>query len=290
MSITKTASGLLYADDFNRADEDLVDSVDWEGSLALDLISNEIKTDPLDTSGYELCLLTQAAVSQQGEMVVQCKVLLADNFNFSTPHPGVVVAGDLSRFHSFNLELKMFQNNNPSQFRLWYTVTGLPVIELINDTSLTLAFQTYYDIKLWVKDGFQRIWFDGVVRGTASYTGNDAQVWSPGISRGGSGLVAGTYAKFDDFHSYKSNIVTVTGLKSGYKAKVGTAPAVSEIAGSAAVDIEGQNAPVSTIKVLTSSESLVEELASAAAYGGDTWLYTEPWIQDAVGVGSWAQD
>ncbi len=290
MSLVRTVAGLLFSDDFDRDDEDLVDSNDWEGSTVLELVSNEIKSDPLNTAGFSHCLVEQATVSQSGEMVVQARLYMTGGIGFTPPRPGLTLAAQLARTQCFGVEISRASDVTPT-LQLYRTTTGLPIVVLVEMTDLSIAIETFYTVKMHVKDSFQKVWFDTVEKAAATYAGNDAFTWSPGISRNvGGGSQPGTFAKYDDFFAYSSNIVTVTGLASGYKAQVGTVTAV-EAAGTAAVDIAGQTCPIQRIKILTGSGVLVESIIPVGGvFGGDTWAFTEPWVQDAEPVGSWVQD
>lgn len=293
MSIARTASGLLFSDNFNRANEDLKDDADWDGSAVLDLVSNEIKSDPNDTVGHEMCRVEIATIAQRGEMVVQCRGFFTDGGTFTTPRTIILMSSDLNRAFSFGLQIRRDNDTDPKVF-LYYTNNGLPIVGIQEISTLTLLANTYYTMKLWVKDSLQRGYIDAVLRVSGTYAGNDAKIFSPGIARDtGGGIIGGKFSKFDDFFVYASNEVTMTGLPTGYQVKVGAESAV-ESGGTAVVDIAGVTCPAGRVDVLNAGGATLETFAPAGGvYGGDTYAYTtppEPWVLDAEPAGSWLQD
>lgn len=82
------------------------------------------------------------------------------------------------------------------------------------------------------------------------------------------------YHEFDDFAVYTRNTVTMTGLPSGYKLRVGTR-AAAESGGAATVDLLEDLCPRANIEVLNANDVVIARLTpSPGVWGGDNYSYT----------------
>lgn len=171
---------------------------------------------------------------------------------------------------------------------------GIYLFKVVAGVETQLDFEAYgsnhigeqIEFILECEEGRQRVWLDGtLVLETFDTTFDAAEGWGGYRSdRSGSGTKR---TRHDEFRVQKGeNGITVTGLPTGYKARI-MGPAidggtdiewgpVTETAGTAFVPLSGAWCPMTSLAVLNPDDDVVANYTPGHFYRGDVYSYTEP--------------
>ena len=259
-TITRTTSGLLFTDDFNRPDEQLVgatktwDRITIYGGTDADL---NVVGNVATFTGNSDIMPRAKHTAQTGPVLVQ-----TDWKRVSGGRTGIAL------HESTTGESQVFALRDPYHgWELWaHTNSGwLNVLNngasLTDSTRLTLLRENGR-IRFWAGSALIFDWYNGTMNGVS--------------------LRAGMYViqptNWDNFIACSGYTVTMAGLPSGYKLRVaGVVSAASTGTGTVALGLAGARLPVAQVEVLDGVGNVVKVFApSDGVWGGDVYAYTVP--------------
>lgn len=131
------------------------------------------------------------------------------------------------------------------------------------------------DIRLWA-NGVQQV---AVVDATAANDGIGKMLLSV-QGQGGAGLI-----QFDDLIVCSDRTVTIADLPAGHKIRAAGIVSAAEVGGSASIDLLGTSLPAAQIDVLDASDAVVESFAPAdGVWGGDAYEYSDAPVEPPEAV------
>jgi hypothetical protein len=262
--ITRTVTGLLFKDDFNRANEQLVGAgKSWTriGSPSVDadwqIQSNQAKGLSVGAGATQTEVYPNAITAQTGDVVVQAWWSRANTNGRSgvtlvqpAQTGGIMVIRD--PFHGWEV---------------WNWGAGF-YTHPADQAGFTRESGV---LKLRRKVGRYQAWVDGVTLfDIASDARLDTVALYPAL------IQLQQPATWDSYVGYKGNTVTITGLPAGYKLRVAGVASPAAVAGqTTTVDVGGASFPVAQIEVLDQSNTVVKVYApSDGVWGGDLYAYS----------------
>lgn len=267
-TIQRTATGLIFQDDFNRADG--APGSNWEirGTPSFWSITGNVLKGKPTTGGLQQILVANTVFgAARGEMVVQVRMRRVGTAR--TTFPGMQARRDATGSSFFHWSVTNSPDASEDEFDR--TLAGA-------NTALNIG-QSYSGNNLWqqfklaVKDSRQQGWKDGVLKVNFTDAALNAVTGRAGLSTGWY-ISTSDYHEFDDFSVYKQNTITISGLPTGYQLRVGTRVAV-ESGGAATVDLLQDLCPRVNIEVLDANGLVIARLTpSGGVWGGDTYTYT----------------
>lgn len=273
--IQRTTAGLIFQDDFNRADGapgSNWTTIDSAGTWAIN--GNVLR---LTATGDTGLIVSDAAFGvARGEVVVETRLRRVGS-NRDT-FPGLYARWTLGSGatwygtpgdNRFGWNLNNTAGNTKDVFFKSVNGTGTTLQET-GDYNANNLWQSF---KLAVRNSQQRGWKDGTLQINLVDASLDAINGKAGLA-GGWYRATSDYHEYDDFKVYRRNTVIVTGLPTGHKARVGTRVA-TEAAGTATVDLLEDSCPRTKVEVLNASDVVLAEFApSGGVWGGDDYSYT----------------
>jgi hypothetical protein len=263
--ITRTTAGLLFADDFNRANG--APGANWTvESGAWDIFGNKLRAQPGSGVGIDIRL---AAVAARLDWHVQATLSRSVVSNYLTLMARYVVA-------TGNLYLGDIGGTgdgiDPGSSRLYrYTASAGGYQRIGGGVPMNLVANVARRETLSVIGATQRHWVDGVAGSSAADATADNQV--AGLLRidafgfGGAGTML-----IDDLVACASRTLVVSGLLAGYMIVCGALTA-AEVAGTATLDLLATDLPA-TLYVLNAAGVPVSKFVGT--YGGDVDVYAPP--------------
>lgn len=248
MPINLTSTGLLFIDDFNRADG--APGSDWSvqaGTVAI--VSNRLRAS---TAGARARTVNY---SDRGTIV----------------HQGIAringgAAGGVTCKHTSGGSFYYIQFQELNKFFLFLFTGGYTAVA--GPIAFTYAASSDIPFKFVVAPSSQRFWAgaSGSASASGTNTGLNASSGTAGIHLNNTGNV-----EIDDSTHYASNVVTVTGLPSGWKARISTRVA-TESGGTASVDLDKDLCPRPLLEILDGSDVVQEDLTTDV-WGGDVYEF-----------------
>jgi hypothetical protein len=266
-TIQRTAAGLIFQDDFNRPDGAAGSNWEIRGTASFwSIAGNVLKAQLTNATPQQILVASSVFGAARGEMVVQTRMRRVGAARAA--FPGIQARDDAVGGSSF---LWVVTNSGTTQDEFRRILVGGSTV--LNTGVSYNGNSLWQQFKLAVKDSKQQGWKDGLLRFDLSDAALNAVTGRAGLY---SGWYTSTsdYHEFDDFAVYKQNTVTMTGLPSGHKLRVGTQVAV-ESGGSATVDLVGDLCPRPSIEVLDGTGAVIARLTpSGGIWGGDIYSYT----------------
>ncbi len=226
--ITQGVVGLVKEDNFTRADSDTVGG-DWlERRGDFDIVSNHVRN-----SGTDGCWMYNQTVAARVEYFMQARI----RWSSATIHGSI----GFLRFAAGPAEdgYTLFMDDQFNKILLNDWTAGS--VSLLDESAVAMVVDTWYDdLQMYVAAGVQEAYFkgDGVgVRASATDTDHDAVSKEPIIGK----LSGSSNNDFDNSIICLSKNIIVTGLTTGWKAKVVNAAAsvvaeATESSGTATID------------------------------------------------------
>jgi hypothetical protein len=268
--VIRNVSGLLFADDFNRANQSL--EPNWEGALYPALTwapvnpwlvdSNECRPpSPGSGGGGDLTRVKTSAAPSRTECCFQFKAKGLDSNGLP------FFCTQLADGNNFWLVL--MDTPAGAVLRL-YSVVGGTGVNLANSAGGSYASGVYAPTKMWTKPGMQKVWMHGSLRIDFNSTALDAIDGTVGFRNGGTNAFN---CRYDDAIYMRSNTVMIDSLPAGFKLRVAGVTVV-ETGGIATVDVGAADFPITTMEVLDPSNAVAVSFDPAGGiYGGDEYSY-----------------
>jgi hypothetical protein len=264
VSVTRTSTGLVGSDDFNRA----APGANWTiENGALSIVANRLRPDGADGRGRF------TGIADRNELVLQALTNLKGNFL----HPGGSVAGGITARHRatgdfYYVQCQAVLTSFVNSLNLFKRIGG--GFTLLANAAMHAESDEDFTIKLHVKDNSQRAWVidaTGVHSAAAADAALNGLAGSVGYRRDQGPDPSDKHTDFDNYIICANNSVIMTGLPAGYKLRVGTRVAV-EVGGTATVDVQEDVFPRVKVEVLTAADVPVDELAPVdGVWGGDSY-------------------
>lgn len=247
MAVTRTATGFLFSDNFNRADGAI--GSDWSVQAgAASILSNRLRI----TAGETRIKCT--AFADRDEVVIQADTVITAS-----------VAGGPTAKHSSTSTFFLLQLQGPFTGAFFYQRSG-GSYGLLTSSGFAHSINTPYPIKILARDNFQRAWVGA--SGTPILSATSATLNS---NEGTGGFRGDAGVEYDNFLAYASNVVTCTNLPTGHKLRVGVRVA-TESGGTAIVDLVQDLCPRVKVEVLDPSDVVIDELTPVdGVWGGDVY-------------------
>ena len=290
-SFERTTTGLVFQENFD-SDGSLFAQSAWTGGLADSgnsnpkhaLVANSVlsyapvvPSPRIVMNNVNEASFAAGHTSGLTEMVVQAQTILLP---VATP-----------QFIQVGLTSQAFTAVSPCYMQAHYIVGNaagaggefeLNVItngtrSLITRISQTFSIGTSLLMKMHTRDGFQKVWLDGVLQVESDNTANDSSTSSAvaGTQKSGGGFFGLNYANIDDFRIYSGNGVVITGVPAEHYIQLGSK--VSQVDGSTVtMEFDGDAFPFSIITLSSFDSSEPTRLSTVTAfttdvYGGDSF-------------------
>lgn len=267
-SILRTAAGLIFQDDFNRANG--APGVNWEirGNPAFwSIAGNVLKGRPTDATLQQILVANSTFGSARGEMVVQARMRRYGGQRAS--FPGIHARHDAAGGSWFRWVVTNSSSASKDEFQ--QTLAGATTI--LKTSAPYDGSHVWQQFKLAVKDGQQKGWKGNVLAVDLTSPGLNAVTGRAGFSTGWYAATA-DHHEFDDFAVYTRNTITVRGLPAGFSARVGTRVAAGS-GGVATVDLLEDLCSCGAVEVINASGVLAARLTpGGGVWGGDEYIYT----------------
>lgn len=258
-SLTRTTTGLLFRDDFNRADGEL--GADWTAESGSWTISNgELRA--VTTQGANTVLRLNGFANRR-DFHVQVKNARSNLVNY-----GTMWVRRSSGFYQVDLGAssdagranvpRVYRNNG------WWGLLAYGVTSAVTDTAYRVSYS--------LADKEHRLWVNGI-RQLVAQESASTDLGAGGFAFNTYGNVSGGVVRFDNLVICSDRIVTITGLPAGYRLRI--AGLLSELATagvSVTLDLMGTELPLPQIEVLDSTGAVVKVFAPAdGVWGGDRY-------------------
>lgn len=270
-TLARTTAGLIFHDDFNRADG--APGANWEvitGGANWTIVGNVLKNK--STADRERIAVAAAAFgAARAEMVAQTAMrrvgTLQDAF------PGLAARWDTAGNNAY---IEFISNSGGSAYT--YLSRHLAGVEVeLTPSGAPYAdakAQTFQTFKLAVKNSVQKLWRGAVLEKDGANADLNAVTGRAGLFCGWYRATT-NYHEFDNFATYAKNSIVVGGLPAGHTAHAGSKSA-AEVAGVATIDLAESPCPIGTISVRDAAGIIKARLNPAGgAYGGDEYTYSE---------------
>lgn len=262
-TLARTQAGLLFRDDFTRADGAV--GADWSVEVGTWAISsNELRNDVAANGERIRCV----GFSARGEQTVQVKYRRS---------------GTTSSYHGY-----IFARNDAGDGYVWQpSASGDNIYRVDNWAFTSIASRAAsitsavgpWTLKLSVADGSQKASVNGGAALASADTTHDAVDGTSGLRTGAAGGAIDVF--YDEKVVVASDFVTVSGLPTGYKVRVvgsGIADA-TESGGTATVDTGTTEIPFDgwpLLVVLNAADEIVALYTENGVYPGDAYTFTAP--------------
>lgn len=275
--IRETRSGLVFRDQFNRADGAI--GADWNniaGGANWSIAANALKN--ASTASDERIVVADAKMPELlGEMVVQAKMRRVGANRNTFPGVRSNWSNPDGSGGGQNCYVAFITNNGASNvLELHRLLAGVGTTLVQSGNYVTTDLKPY---KLFTKPGEQKVWvlnndlFTIELLLSAADAALDALTGRGGLSAGWFQATTDTH-EYDDFSVYRGNTVRMSGLPSGYKLNVvhptgGADVSAVEADGVAVADLVGRGCPFTKVEVRTAGDIVLHSLApSLGVWGG----------------------
>lgn len=292
--LTRTVSGLIFRDDFERAIG--APGANWDiisGSWALaasDLGGTVLRANPAVAAAIRVAPAVFGAA--RAEMVVQVDMRRQGTTTAGGDTPGDDAFPSLQHRIDANNNYQVVETNSGvwSAAALYKVVVGVATLldDEVSGNSGPLGKLRY---KLSRKANYQRSWYE--FGGLRTLIGADAALVAAAEATLACAWLGGStsWAEFDNFAVYKNNRIRMTGLPAGHKMRIVNRyqPAnsqqdivVVESGGVAVAELEHQLCPLvrdqpgtpAKVELLTAGDVLVAEITPPdGVWGGDEYTY-----------------
>jgi hypothetical protein len=289
MALFRTTAGLLFRDQFNRAN----------GALGSGWVDNSNGKTVVEGNQARMKSQTLSDRAWQAAAGANGAVVQATRGRSSSWTDGIFGWWDPARNRGFGI---MFNTEGSALAIYGYHLEPATVINSSPTTAINIAGAgslSTINMKLRITDavlsgnipGFAvTLYINGTLRWSSANVVNPSAF---GNLNGASGraIICGRNSAgssehhYDDVCSYRSNSVTVTNLPSGWSARTGGVTA-SASAGTATIDAGGLSYPFTSVEVLDASAAVVQIITpSDGVWGGDAYRFnTAPAAPTATGV------
>lgn len=269
MTLVVAVSGLLFRDDFTRANGAL--GANWiveSGAWVIE--GNRLKHTGVRNAQLRARLAAATFVARK-DMVVQALVQRDDLrffLDLSSRNDGVnFYYGQVAASDAGGGQANCVQLNR---------IAGATNLNMITGANAAPVAGVAQRLTMAVAGNVQRIWVNGGILLTA----NDASVANNVNGVGGLGSfgqpagLANPIGWVDDYTVYASTVLTVTGLPAGYTVRVGALVSVaSNGVDPVTLDCLGSFVPLPLVEILNAVGG-VSDSSAAGIYGGSTLTYT----------------
>lgn len=258
-SLARTTTGLIFRDDFNRADG--APGSNWTAESGSWSISNgELRA--VTTQAANTVLRLNGFTSRR-DFLVQVTSARSSLINY-----GTMWVRRSSGFYQMDLGAssdagranvpRLYRNNG------FWGLLAFGVTPSVADTM--------YGVSYSLADKEHRMWVNGI-RQFVVQEATNTDLPAGGFAFNTYGNVSGGIVRFDNLVICAGRTVTVTGLPSGYRLRVAGLLSALAVAGTAAtLDLLGVEFPIGQIEVLDSTGAVVKSLAPPdGVWGGDRY-------------------
>ncbi len=289
MALFRTTAGLLFRDQFNRAN----------GALGSGWVDNSNGKTVVEGNQARMKLQTindrawQAAAGANGAVVQAMRgrnsSWIDGIFGWYDPARslgfGIMfnTSGSALELYAYHLEPGFVRNTVPTSM---ISVAGLG-----SATTLSMKLRiTDALINTTIPGHAVTLYVNGILRWSSANVVNPSPLGNLFGASGraiicGRGAAGSAEHYYDDVCSYRSFIVTVTNLPSGWSARSGGVTAAAA-GGTATIDAGGLNYPFTSVEVLDASAAVVQTITpSDGVWGGDAYVHnTAPAAPTATGA------
>lgn len=266
MTIARTTNGLLFSDDFNRANGAP------GANYTIDLGTWAISGNKLvSTTGAGQAQIRLTGLAARKDAHIQLSIIKNHLSDYAAICFRVAAAGG-GNYYILDLGAAT-DGADPNKTRI-YRATGGGFTRLGGGTAIGGApvAGVAYRENFTVKTGEQKLWINGTAGGaTADATvANDIVgfLLISYVPQGGSANI-----QIDDIIVCSDRSVSCTGLPAGAKIVVNGLTSGAAVAGTATLDLQGTQLPAPNIQVIDSVGNPIETLV-ASVYGGDVYAFT----------------
>ena len=263
-TISQTTSGLLFRDQFNRANGPVGSSWTVEsGAWAISNNSLEIAI-----AGSQSAVLRLSAIADRKDFHVQLMSTRSNLVNYASIYArrsgGNMYLADLGSSAEHSGNARLYRQTGGS-----YALLGYGDTTAIANTPYRLTFSVIGNSLRFYSNG-RRLFSVADTTAGNNINGNLALNT---YAQGDTGTI-----RIDDLILCSSRIVTMTGLPIGHVMRVGSivsGPATSS--GSVSLDLLASPLPVSAVEILDEEDVMVQSFTPAnGVCGGDTYALTSP--------------
>jgi hypothetical protein len=262
-SVTRTTAGLLFKDDFNRADQAGIGN-GWsvlEGSF-------RIEGNVLDDASTTNPERAEAPIAARGATTVQVRMAKPNASRF----PGIVARWDRAA-NSFYYLYVDFQSG-AKILTLGKMVSG--GFTQITTAPFAWGNGVLQQYKFVVEASRQRAYAEGALAIDVADAALDNVTGTAGMRDGGGGASTGD-EQFEYYILMAGNTVTIDGLPVGYKLRCNGVLSAAAVGGApVSIDMGNATFPLARIEILDVSGALVKVYApSDGVWGGDHYSLGE---------------
>lgn len=254
MSITLVTSGLLFSDNFNRADGSPGSNYTSVNGPTATISSNRLSLTGINAEGrYRI-----TGPGQFGDLYIVA--VIATN---SGAEAGLMIMESGSSIPSNPGRGYLFQYLN-SNLNLYRTDSNFLQI----GTTAFAGGTGNHTFGFFASVTEQKVWVDSVLKLSTTNNAFSAGTTGWGTFRNTASGIAIFVDEISLFSGYK---ISISGMPSGYKLRIGGSTA-TESSGTAVLDVGGLSIPFSTIEVLDSSNTVMESV-SGTFWPGSVFSY-----------------
>lgn len=249
--LTRTATGLLFADDFNRANGGV--GANYAANGGADIFTNQFR---LSGTTVEDVLGAGTIIDQHIQVTIK-----RDNTGYYGGVQGRSVPG-IDSWYQFDARL----GSGPPQI---YRKTTGGFTQIGNNGTFVATAGVAARFTFSLIGTSQMAWINGLLQCTAT----DAQSQNQAAGKPGFNVYGGGSAYYDDLIVCSARTITVTGLPAGFKVRANGLTSAGAIAATPLVlDLAGTLLPITLIEILDATNAVVDS-STTAAYGGDVFAY-----------------
>lgn len=263
-TVSQTASGLLFRDQFNRDNGPV--GLNWVAESGAWTIANNGLEIPI--SGSQNAVLRLSAIADRKDFHVQLLSARSNLVNYATLYVrrsgGNMYLADLGSSAEHGGDARLYRQTAGG-----YALLGYGDTTATANTPYRLTFSVIGTSLRFYADG-RRIFSVADATAANNVNGNFAL---NAYAQGGSGTI-----RIDDLIVCSSRTVTMTGLPLGYTIRVGAIVSGSATSsGTVSLDLLATPLPVSQIEILNDEDAVVKTHAPAnGVCGGDAYALTSP--------------
>jgi hypothetical protein len=275
-TISRTATGLLFKDDFNRADGS--PGANWvieSGSWAI--VGNKLQATITRNVATWVRIASTALPDRQN---IHAQLTIARS-NLQT-YLQTIIRRTPDHLNFYTYDARASDDGTDPNGTATYRFTNGGYARLAGGAhTVTYAAGVSYRVNPSMIGTSQRGWINGTLGALVSGDATAANQSNGGVALETYGQPAGptsATATIDDVIICSSSTVTITGLPSGYKLRVAGIVSAAATGGAAvSVDLLGTQLPVAQIEILDSANTVVKVYAPAdGVWGGDQYTYATP--------------
>lgn len=272
--IVRASTGLLFRDQFNRADGPIGSNYTIDDANSWTVTGGKMQQI---TPGGSASSMRVTAIGQRLDWHVQCLVTKSVAQNYFTVQlrkyiPNGVGNFSTSRWHQFD-NSSFTDGTDPNKARLYRIRDGAITrmtagVNLVNTQGQAYRYNASRignELKFYI-DGVIQIDTTDALNAEAGYLGMDAS------GQGGSGTIT-----VQDLIVTSARLITINGLPTGYKIRVGTLVSSMAMSGTATtLDLAGTQLPAAKVEILDPVNMVVATIIpSDGVWGGDVYTYTD---------------